>query len=88
MSVLSAKGRKSLPSSDFAVPSKAPGSGSYPIPDAGHARAALGRINDAPPSERPAIRAKADAMLGDRRPGMETAMNAHADQMHPVKGRK
>jgi hypothetical protein len=35
--------RKKLPLSDFAVPSKAPGPGSYPEPDASHARNALSR---------------------------------------------
>lgn len=35
--------RKQLPSSDFAVPSKAPESGSYPIEDESHARNALAR---------------------------------------------
>lgn len=34
--------RRALPKSDFAVPSKAPGPGSYPINDASHARAAAG----------------------------------------------
>ena len=34
--------RRALPKSDFAVPSKAPGPGSYPIPDAGHAHSAQG----------------------------------------------
>ena len=34
--------RRALPKSDFAVPSKAPGPGSYPIPDAEHKRVAAG----------------------------------------------
>lgn len=34
--------RRRLPKSAFAVPSKAPGPGSYPIPDAAHKRAAAG----------------------------------------------
>lgn len=42
MARLTTAGRKALPLSDFAVPSKAPGPGSYPIPDAGHAAAAKG----------------------------------------------
>jgi hypothetical protein len=37
--VLSAASRNRLAPKSFAVPSKAPGSGSYPIPDASHARA-------------------------------------------------
>lgn len=35
--------RKNLPKSEFAIPEKAPGSGSYPIPDIAHARDALAR---------------------------------------------
>ena len=34
--------RRALPASDFAVPSKRPGPGSYPILDKGHAQAAKG----------------------------------------------
>lgn len=41
MAKLTAKKRKSLPKSAFVYPSKAPGSGSYPIHDRAHARAAL-----------------------------------------------
>lgn len=64
MAKLTSKGRKSLPKSDFAVPSKAPGPGSYPINDKAHARAALRLEGNAPASERPAITAKAKKMLG------------------------
>ena len=42
MAVLSAADRKALPKSSFLVPSKAPGPGSYPVPDAAHRRAAVG----------------------------------------------
>jgi hypothetical protein len=55
---LSAAARKKLPKSTFAGPGK-----SFPIPDKKHARAALAMINNAPPSARPKIRAKARAML-------------------------
>jgi hypothetical protein len=55
---LTAKARKALPAKDFAGPGR-----SFPIEDKGHARAALGRINNAPASARPKIRAKARAML-------------------------
>lgn len=43
MAHLDAKERKELPKSDFAVPDKAPGSGSYPIEDKAHAKDALAR---------------------------------------------
>jgi hypothetical protein len=39
--VLTAADRKALPKSDYVFPDKAPGPGSYPIPDETHARAAL-----------------------------------------------
>ncbi len=45
MAVLTAKRRKAMPRSAFAIPSKAPGSGSYPIEDEAHARAALSRVS-------------------------------------------
>jgi len=44
MAELSSEQRARLPRSDFAIPEKAPGSGSYPIPDEDHARDALGRV--------------------------------------------
>lgn len=70
MAKLSASARKKLPSSSFGVPSKAKTpagkakSGSFPIPDKNHARAALREIGNASPAERPGIRAKANAKLG------------------------
>lgn len=54
MSMLNAATRKSLPTSSFAVPQKAATpqgkakSGSYPIPDANHARNALARASGKP----------------------------------------
>lgn len=45
MAKLSYQQRKRLPKSSFVVPSKAPGGGSYPIPDAAHARNALARVS-------------------------------------------
>lgn len=49
MSKLTSRDRRRLPSSDFALPGKGEGkegkgSGSYPIPDEAHARAALARV--------------------------------------------
>jgi hypothetical protein len=55
---LKAKARANLPASTFAGPGR-----SFPIPDKGHAKAALGLINKAPESARPKIRARAEAML-------------------------
>lgn len=62
MSKLDAKQRKALPSSDFAIAAKAPGSGSYPINDASHARNALSRVAaNGSPSEQARVRAKVHA---------------------------
>jgi len=58
MARLTAADRRKLPKSDFAGPDR-----SFPIPDKNHARAALGRINNAPPAARPKIRAAARKML-------------------------
>ena len=58
MAKLTSKQRKALPSSDFAGPNR-----SFPVENAGHAKAALGRINNAPAAARPKIRARAKAML-------------------------
>ncbi|HUY97052.1 MAG TPA: hypothetical protein VMW47_05450 [Verrucomicrobiae bacterium] len=44
--------RKALPKSDFAIPEKAPGSGSYPINDEAHARDALARSSGKPEEAR------------------------------------
>jgi len=49
---LSTEDRKDLPDSDFAIPEKKPGSGSYPIPDAAHARDALARSSGKPEEAR------------------------------------
>lgn len=41
MARLSMSARKALPRSEYVFPARAPGHGSYPIPDRGHAVAAL-----------------------------------------------
>ncbi len=58
MAKLSAEDRRELPAKTFAGPGR-----SFPIPDKGHAKAALGLINNAPPDARPRIRRMAEAML-------------------------
>lgn len=45
---LTAAARKRIPKKNFAVPSKAPASGSYPIEDIAHARNALARSSGKP----------------------------------------
>ena len=64
MAKLNAAKRQSLPKSDFALPGKGEGkkgagSGSYPIPDASHARNALARSSGK--SVAGAVRAKVKA---------------------------
>ena len=62
MAILTATARKALPSSSFALPGKGTGpqgkgSGSYPIPDRGHARAALSRVSQyGTPAEKATVR--------------------------------
>ena len=63
MARLTEKQKKAVPKSQRGVPSKS-GTGSYPMPDKAHATAALRLIGHASPSERPAIRAKANKILG------------------------
>ena len=68
---LTAHERQGLPRSDFALPGKGEGpkgagSGSYPIPDRAHARAALSRAAaNATPTERAEIRRKVQEKFPD-----------------------
>lgn len=60
MAKLTMKQRRALPKSAFAVPSKAPGPGSYPIPDKKHKAIAAGLagMHHASGSVKSAIHAK------------------------------
>ena len=72
MAKLTAAARKRIPKGKFAVPGKAPSSGSYPIPDAAHARNALARSSGKPVAAR--VRAKVHAAY----PGIElNSMKRH-----------
>ena len=64
MAKLSAKQRKAIPKGKFAVPEKAPGSGSYPIPDKAHAQNALARSSGKP------IAARVKAAVARQYPGI------------------
>lgn len=65
MGKLSTAMRKRLNKSQFAIPGKAPASGSYPIPDRAHAKAALSYgARFASPSELATIRAKVKRRFG------------------------
>ena len=62
MAKLTTKQRKALPKSSFAVPGKAPESGSYPINDISHARNALARASQhGSPAVKAAVRKKVKA---------------------------
>lgn len=61
---LTAKARKAIPKSQFAVPSKAPASGSYPIENPSHARNALARSSGKP------VAAQVRRAVARRYPGM------------------
>jgi hypothetical protein len=61
---LTAEDRKHIKKALFGVPSKAPGPGSYPMPDRAHAANAKSRAAQfASPSERRQINAKANRIL-------------------------
>ena len=68
---LSAKERQALPKSDFALPGKGDGpkgagAGSYPVPDASHARAALSMVSRyGSPKEKAEVRAKVKSKFPD-----------------------
>lgn len=48
-----------MPKKSFVFPGKAPGGGSYPIPDIAHARNALARVSaHGSPAEKAAVRRK------------------------------
>ncbi len=67
MAKLTARARRKLPKSDFAIPSKAPGPGSYPIPDKAHAAAAKSRVAQfGTPAEKKIVNAKANKKLGKK----------------------
>ncbi|MGE5596445.1 MAG: hypothetical protein ACM3S1_10485 [Hyphomicrobiales bacterium] len=67
MARLSMAQRKSLPASTFVFPAKAPGPGSYPIPDRAHAVDALSRASGKP--EEAAVRKAVCAKFGLGCPG-------------------
>ena len=62
---LTTKVRKAMPKSEFGLPGKAPGKGSYPMPDKKHAAVAKGYAKRfASPAEQKEIDAKANQVLG------------------------
>ena len=70
---LTAEARQDMPKSDFALPGKGEGpkgagAGSYPIPDASHARNALSRVSR---NGSPALKARVRAAVRRRYPGIK-----------------
>ena len=74
MANLTAAQRRAIPKSDFGVPEKAPGSGSFPLPDKKHARAALRLIGNASPANQTRIRSKISRLW----PGIKQAGRMHS----------
>lgn len=65
MAVLSSAQRKAMDKKQFAVPSKAPESGSYPIPDRSHAQNALSRVSqNGTPAEKSQVRSAVAKKFG------------------------
>lgn len=82
MSKLSAGDRKALSHNAFAVPSKAPGSGSYPIPDASHARDALARSSGKP------VQGQVAAAVHRKFPGIGAKVQGrHGQSLHQMADR-
>jgi len=67
MARLTMQQRRALPRSDFAVPSKAPGPGSYPLNDRAHAIAAVGLSALHNSKSRRTVDAKAKKVLRQKR---------------------
>ena len=71
MAVLNTKQRKRLSKKSFAIPSKRPGAGSYPIPDKAHGRNALARVSQfGSPAEKKRVRAAVHRKF----PGIKTTV--------------
>lgn len=66
---LSSAARKALPKKVFGLPAKAPGAGSYPMPDKKHAAVAKAYAKRfASPAQQQEIDAKANKVLGKVKP--------------------
>lgn len=88
MAVLSSAQRKRLPKSSFAVPSASPGPGSFPIPDASHARNALSRASQfGTPAVKAAVRSKVASKfpgIGKKRRKMSPKEIDESPQDYPI----
>lgn len=73
MAKLDIRQRAALPKKDFAVPSKAPGSGSYPVNDSAHAKNALARVSA---NGTPAVKAAVKKKVASKFPGIGGGLKA------------
>lgn len=78
MTKLTSAQRKSLPSNDFAIPSKKPGSGSYPLSDKAHAQNALARSSSKP------VAKQVKAAVAKKYPGMVHGNSAKVAPKIPI----
>lgn len=76
MARLTTRARKALPKKDFAVPSKAPGPGSYPIENRAHAADAKARASGKP------VAAEVDRAVARKYPGMGKK-DGKSEERHP-----
>lgn len=84
MAVLTTKQRKRIPKKNFAIPSKSPGSGSYPINDPAHARNALARVSQ---FGSPAEKAKVRAAVHRKYPSIGKGNKEFVNRMNSRKGK-
>ena len=88
---LTTAARQAMPKSDFALPGKGEGkkgagAGSYPIPDANHARNALARVaQHGTSAEKAKVRAKVHAKypgIGEKKKSRRETMYDHPRSQH------
>ena len=80
---LDAQSRKHIKKALFGLPEKAPGSGSYPMPDRAHAANAKARAAQfASPKERKRIDAKANKIL-KKKPKQKVRRDSRGDTYKP-----
>lgn len=81
MAKLTAADRRMIPKGEFAIPAKAPGPGSYPMPDRKHAGIAKSMAaQHASPAVEAKVDAKANKMLGETK---APAMGKRHGSLHP-----
>lgn len=84
MGTLTSRQRNRLRSSQFAIPERAPGPGSYPINDPAHARAAVASVHGARTGRPapPAVQGRVESAVRGKYPKMKL----HWHGVHPCEG--